>query len=422
MKMKFDNMRCLDMHTMEIFRADVCTDGSVISYVGTDAPHDSYDRIINGNKLLLIPGFNNAHTHSPMTFLRSHAEGLPLDRWLNEAIFPNEAKLTPDDIYTLTKLAAAEYLSGGITSCFDMYFGTDSIAAAFTDTGFRCVFCGALNNFSESIEKIEEDYLKFNKPHSLISYKLGFHAEYTTSIEIMTSLSQLAHKYNAPVWCHNSETRSETDGCIKRYGMTPTALMDSIGMFDFGGGGYHCVYLTPEDMEIFRRHNMTVVTNPASNSKLASGIADLTELAAHGIPLAIGTDGAASNNSLDMFKEMYLASVLQKLKRSDASTMPSKAVLSAAISGGARAMGLDRCGYIEKGMLADLTVIDLSRPSMQPENDIVNDLVFSGSRDIVKMTLVNGQIRYEDGEFYIGEDMNILYEKCRKICKRIFSQ
>lgn len=405
---------------MIVKRGSVCTDGGVFSYVGENAPDEEYDRVIDLKGNLVIPGLCDAHTHSPMVFLRSFAEDLPLDKWLTEAVFPHEAKLTPEDNYTLTKLAVAEYVSNGITSCFDMYYFPEAMARAFNETGFRCTFCGALNNFSESPEKLEEYYLHFNDYDPLISYRLGFHAEYTTSLELMKSVSELAHKYKAPVWCHNSETKSEVEDCISRYGKTPTGIMDSIGMFDFGGGGYHCIYLTPEDYDIFARRNMTVVTNPCSNLKLASGIADVSEVCRRGIELAIGTDGAASNNALDMFREMYLCSVLQKLKCSDAAAMPAENVLRAATLGGAMAMGINS-GVIEVGRNADFAVIDMSAPNMQPENDIVKNLVYSGSGANVILTAVNGNILYEKGEFFIGEDMEQLYGRVRKICERIFS-
>lgn len=420
MKLHLKNCRYIDMRSMAVRSGDICTDNGVFSYVGEAAPDIEYDRVIEMNGDLVIPGFCNAHTHSPMVFLRSFAEDLPLDRWLSEAVFPSEAKLTPEDNYIFTKLAVCEYVSNGITSCFDMYFFPEAMAEAFAETGFRCTFCGAMNNFSQSPEMLEDCYVKLNSFNPLISYKLGFHAEYTTSLDLMKAVSQLAHKYKAPVWCHNSETKSEVEDCISRYGMTPTGIMDSIGMFDFGGGGYHCIYLSDEDMDIFSRRGLTAVTNPCSNLKLASGIADLTRLKEKGIRLAVGTDGAASNNALDMFREMYLCSVLQKLKYSDASAMPAADVLYAATVGGSEAMGINS-GFIEVGRNADFAVIDMKAPNMRPENDIVKNLVFSGSGANVLMTAVNGRILYEKGEYFIGEDIDSLYRKAEKICERIFS-
>lgn len=419
MKTKLFNGRYLDTDSMTVSSGTICIENGVFSYVGDNPESETFDREIDLKGNLVIPGFCNAHTHSPMVFLRSYAEDLPLDRWLNEAVFPNEAKLIPEDYYTLTKLAVCEYLAGGITSCFDMYFCPENMARAFAEMGFRCTFCGAVNNFSESVEKLEEYYNRFNSYDSLISYKLGFHAEYTTSSELMKKIAALAEKYSAPVWCHNSETRAEVEGCIERYGMTPTAYMDSIGMFNYGGGGYHCIYLDSNDMEIFRKRNLTAVTNPSSNLKLASGIADLTALMEKGIHLAIGTDGAASNNALNMFREMYLAAVLQKLKYNDAAAMPAEDILRAATKGGAEAMGINS-GSIRVGMNADFAVIDMQKPNMQPENSIVKNLVFSGASENVIMTAVNGRILYDNGDF-IGVDTERLYSDTKKICERIFA-
>lgn len=421
MRILLKNCRFLDVREMTVRNGDILIEDGAFAKVGgsIDSPAD---RSIDLENDLVIPGFCDAHTHSPMVFLRSSAEDLPLDRWLNEAVFPHEAKLTPEDNYIFTKLAVCEYLSSGITSCFDMYSYQEAMAQAFVDTGFRCVFCGAINDFGGTPESMEELYLKLNGKDPLISYQLGFHAEYTTSPGMMKGISELAHKYKAPVWCHNSETRSEVEGCIGRYGMTPTEYMDSIGLFDYGGGGYHCVYLSDNDMEIFRRRGLTAVTNPCSNLKLSSGIADLVKMREMGINIAVGTDGAASNNALDMFREMYLAAVLQKLKRDDPSVMPAEAVLYSATAAGAQAMGLSDCGYIEEGMRADLAVIDMHKPNMQPENDIIKNIVFSGSKDNIIMTMVNGKILYEKGEFFIGEDIEQIYEKSKKICERIFAE
>ena len=198
MKLRFYNARYLDTNDMTVKKGTVCTNGERFSYVGSteNAPENEvYDRDIDLKNDLIIPGFCNAHTHSPMVFLRSFAEDLPLDRWLSEAVFPNEAKLLPEDSYTLTKLAVCEYLSGGTTSCFDMYFSApEQTAKAFIDTGFRGVFCGAVNNFCGSPKLLEEHYVKLNSISPLISYKPGFHAEYTTSLEIMEQIAALAQK------------------------------------------------------------------------------------------------------------------------------------------------------------------------------------------------------------------------------------
>ncbi len=419
MRLRLTNARYADMRDFTVKSGDITIENGKFSYVGKSCNNEC-DRVIDLKNDLVIPGFNNAHTHSPMTFLRSYADDLPLDRWLNEAVFPHEARLTPDDCYTLTKLAVCEYLTSGITSCFDMYFNPDAVAQALVDTGFRGVLCGSINDFTDSAEKMDGYFDRINRMSPLVSYVIGFHAEYTCSDRLLRETAQLAHQRKSPVWCHNSETPKETEECIARHGMTPTAYFDSMDMFRYGGGGYHCCYLSDDDFRIFMERGLTVVTNPASNLKLASGVPDLVRADKMGINLAIGTDGPASNNALDMFREMYLTTALQKLTLSDAAAMPAQRVLEAAVCGGAKAMGLDGCGYIEEGMNADFTVIDMSRPNMQPENNILKNLVLSGSKDNIRMTAVNGRILYENGEFFIGEDIFTLYEKAARICERIF--
>ena len=306
-----------------------------------------------------------------------------------------------------------------MTAAFDMYPWPEEMARACVESGFRTVLVSGLNDFVSSPEGLEEDYLKFNSYDPLVSYQLGFHAEYTTSRKILEAVADLAHKYKAPVFTHNSETKGETEGCLERYGMTPTAFLDSLGMFEYGGGGYHCVHITDEDMDIFKNHDMTIVTNPGSNVKLASGIPRLNRMLEKGVRLAIGTDGPASNNCLDMFREMFLVTGLTKLRENDASAMPAEEVLKMACVGGAYAMGLTDCDCIRKGKLADLVLIDLHQPNMQPVNNIVKNLVYSGSKQNVKLVMIDGTVRYEDGTFFIGEDPEEVYRRANAIIERM---
>ena len=417
---RFYNARILTMKDgFEVIDDGVLTtEGERIGYVGEASGEPEgrrYDREIDARGNLLMPGFKNAHTHSGMTFLRSFADDLPLDRWLNEAIFPREARLTYDDIYWSTKLAVMEYLTSGITACFDMYLKPYAIARATEECGFRCVQVGGMNNFSQSIEEQEEWYEKLNGNNPLSSYIFGYHAEYTCSKELLESLSALAHRYNAPVWGHNSETASEVEGCKEKYGMTPTELADSIGLYDNGGGGYHCVYLSDNDIEIFRKRGLYAVMNPGSNTKLASGIAPVSRYQKEGIGLAIGTDGPASNNCLDMFREMFLVTGLAKLKDKDAASVDGNDVLYMATVGGAKAMGLKDSDTLSEGKYADLIMIDMSKPEMQPVNNITKNIVYSGSKADVKMTMVAGRILYEDGRFHIGEDPEVIIKEVGKV-------
>lgn len=394
-----------------IENGEVWTDGDKICYVGESKENDAlFEREIDLNGNLLMPSFKNAHTHSAMTFARSYCDDMPLQEWLYNKIFPLEALLTGDDVAALSKVAFLEYLSGGISACFDMYYFSENMAKASVETGFRTVMCGAVNNFKESVPLLEEYYKKYNSYHDLISYQLGFHAEYTTDEKIMKGIAKLAEKYKAPVYMHSSETMEETQACINSKNKTPTELFDKLGLFNYGGGAFHSVWLCSEDMEIYKKRGVWAVINSGSNCKLASGVARVEDMLNKGINLAIGTDGPSSNNALDMFREMYLTCVLQKIKNKDASSMNANEVLKMATVGSARCMGLNDCDIIQQGKKADLIVIDLKKPSMQPVHDITKNLVYSASKDCIKLTMVNGKILYENGDFPTLDIEKIYYE------------
>ena len=231
-------------------------------------------------------------------------------------------------------------------------------------------------------------------------------------------ISEIAHKYKEPVFTHLSETKAEVEGCRERYGMTPVAFLDSLGMFDYGGGGYHCVHVTEEDIAIMKKRGMYAVSNPGSNTKLASGIAPITQFLKAGVPVALGTDGPASNNCLDMFREMFLVTGLAKLKEEDAAAVDAMEVLKMATVNGAHAMGLGEADVIAEGKLADLIMIDLKTPNMQPLNNIAKNIVYSGSKINVKMTMIGGRILYENGSFLTDEKPEAVYEKANDIISK----
>ncbi len=409
----------------DVLEGEIHIDGDRVSFAGTNEKAGKikdnivWDREIDACGNIVMPGFKDAHTHSAMTFLRSYADDLPLQEWLYNRVFPMEAKLTEEDVLWCSRLAILEYLTSGITANFDMYMKNEANARASAEAGFRTVLCGSINDFGGTIEEIEEEYNHFNSYNPLISYQLGFHAEYTTKRETLERMACLAQKYKAPVYTHNSETKAEVEGCIERYGKTPAAFLDSLGMFEFGGGGFHCVYMTDEDLSIFKEKNIWAVTNPASNVKLASGIAPVQKMLDMGIGLAVGTDGPASNNCLDMFREMFLVTALQKVSIPDASATDANDVLYMATSGGALAMGLKECDTLEKGKYADLIMLDIHQPNMQPLNNISKNIVYSGSKQNVKMTMVAGKILYEDGRFNIGTDAEEIYAKANESIERM---
>lgn len=426
MNIRFYNAKILTMQDEQLIEGELWVQNQKILYVGDGSDVDAvyqelslesivWDREIDCAGNLLMPGFKNAHTHSGMTLLRSYADDMPLSDWLNKQIFPIEAKMDGEMIYHLTKLAVLEYLTSGVTAIFDMYLTPETIAQACVDMGMRCVQVSGQNNFSQSLELTERMYQNLNHDNPLLSYFIGFHAEYTCSRELLESVAALAHKYQAPVFTHLSETQAEVEGCKERYGMSPVKFLDSLGMFDYGGGGYHCVYLDEEDMDIFQNRGLSVVTNPGSNTKLASGIAPISAYLKRGINVAIGTDGPASNNCLDMFREMFLVTGLAKLREQDASAVDAWEVLKMATVGGSKAMNLPDTDVLAKGKQADIILIDLHQPNMQPLNNIPKNLVYSGSKQNVKMTMIQGRILYENGQFTKAYDVEEIYRKANEI-------
>ncbi|HPV70121.1 MAG TPA: amidohydrolase, partial [Bacilli bacterium] len=352
MRILFEDARILTMSDKPIFRGDLVVDGNRIVYIGNNGSRQGpFDRVILCRGNVLMPGFKNAHNHSAMTFLRSYADDLALRDWLYNWVFPIEAKLQPSDVYHLSKLAFAEYLTSGITANFDMYYFPKEIARAAIDFGMRTIILGTPTSFKESISSLRDNYEAINGKSELVSFRLGFHAEYTSTHEMLVSLSGLANELKAPVFTHISETQNEVDGCIERHGDTPAVYFEKLGLFNYGGGGFHGVYLTEQDMEIFKRRNLHLVTCPSSNTKLASGIAPIQKFLDYGINLSLGTDGPASNNSLDFFREMFLVTGLSKLKTMDPASLDGYQVLKMATVGGARALGLDDADTLEVGKL-----------------------------------------------------------------------
>lgn len=429
MNYRFYNAKILTMETMDLIEGELWVQEDKILYVGQESDAAAicrslslesilWDREIDCEGNLLMPGFKNAHTHSAMTFLRSRADDLPLAEWLNNQVFPMEAKLDGEMIYHLTRLAILEYLTSGITSVFDMYLTPETTAKACVEMGMRCVQVGAVSGqegFENSLAKMEERYHTLNQLDPLHSYFIGFHAEYTCSRALLEQVAAMAHKYQAPVFAHLAETKPEVEGCKERYGVTPLQLLDSIGMFDYGGGGYHCVWMEDKDLDIMQKKQLSAVTNPASNMKLASGIAPISEYLKRGINVAIGTDGPASNNCLDMFREMFLVTGLAKLREQDAAAVDALEVLKMATVNGAKAMNLPDADVLAKGKQADIIMIDLNQPNMQPINNIPKNLVYSGSKQNVKMTMIRGKILYENGQFTKEYDVEEIYRKANEI-------
>ncbi len=375
--------------------------------------------VIDGENKLLLPGFVNTHCHVPMVLMRGLGGSLSLQDWLNEAIFPTEAKLSADDVYYGALLGIGEMLKSGITSFSDMYYFSEKIAEASIESGINAniamdgfAFDPLLNNkFSIEKDRLIAFHKSFNNfDDGRIKIDMCIHAEYTTTKERCRMLSEIAQELNSNVQLHLSETKSETESCIKKRNMTPTEYFNNIGLFKNSVTAAHCVYLTENDIDILKENNVSVAHCPVSNLKLASGIADITKMDSKGINITIGTDGAASNDNLNILEELKLTSLLQKAKYGDASLMPPSKIINMASLNGALSQGRHSTGKIEEGYYADLAVIDFSKSNLTPAGDMLNAFLYSAMAENVYMTICHGKVVYKNGVLLTIDEEKVKYE------------
>lgn len=422
MKILFRNASILKMDGSPILYSNLVVEDNRISYIGSEyEKYGPFDRVIECEGNLIMPSFKNAHSHNAMSFLRSKADDDTLHDWLFKQTFPREEKLTPEDIYRLSKVSILEQLTSGISASLDQYYYPLELRRACLDMGFRCCIQGTINK-ETSVEDLVRLYKELNVKDSLVRYSIGYHSEYTSSLEELKAIKKALTQTKSGFQAHIAETKAEVESCIKQRGMSPVKYFDSLGLFKYGGVSIHSVYLSAEDIHTLWKNNVSIVTCPGSNLKLASGIAPVKKYLDEGLLVGIGTDGPSSNNCLDMFKEMQLVINLAKVQSNDVNAISAYDVLKMATVNGAKILGFNDADTLEVGKLADIIEIDLSRPSMQPINNVINNLVYSGGKDVIKLTMVNGKILYEDGKFYVGEDINSIYEKAQEISDRIDSE
>lgn len=420
-KILFKNAKILSMKNANITEGDLLVIDNRIAYIGKESnKYAPFDRVIECDGNLLMPGFKNAHAHSAMVFLRSKADDVALQDWLFNVVFPKEERLIFNDIVNLNKLAYLEYLSSGITTVFEHYFYPLASAETAESFGMRTVLLGAYNAEKLSPIQLNELYNRFNnKKDSLVTYMIGFHAEYTSNEDCFIKTKEALALSHSPFFTHVAETEQEVKECIERYNMPPLKYLVTRGLYDNGGGLYHGIYLNDEEIELVKKHNLFIVSCPASNAKLASGIAPLTKYIKAGINVALGTDGPASNNSLDMFKEMYLAAVLQKLVNKDPIAISAFDILKMATVNGAKAMSLHEADILAVNKLADLIMIDLHAPNMQPNHDIIANLVYAANKGNVLLTMINGKILYHNGEYFVNESKKEIIKNAYVSIKRL---
>jgi len=364
---------------------------------------------------LVLPGLVNCHGHTAMTLVRGLGGGLPLQRWLEEAIFPVEAKMTPEDIAAGVAWGAMEMLAGGTTAVADMYDFPGEGGRVFAELGLKARICrvglsfvpGRIGDCIAFTRTWKDLLATFDIRHSTfgsgpserVKADLCIHSEYLTDEPFCRALAEANRELKRPLHVHVSETLKEHEACLARHGMTPIAYLASTGLLDFGGYAAHCVYCTDDDFRIMREKNVTLVHNPSSNMKLGSGFARIPAAIAAGVNVALGTDGCASNDNLDLFEEMHLASLVHKGLAKDPTVLPAWDVIDMATKNGAMALGLADAGELRVGAAADLCVVGLKKPHLTPALDLPNLVVHSMHASDVVMTMVDGNVLYEDGQW-----------------------
>ncbi len=371
--------------------------GGVISEIEERQPPS---HITHHSSFLVLPGLVNCHCHAPMTLLRGVGGGLPLQRWLTEAIFPLEAKMTPSDIRAGALWGAMEMLAGGTTCVADMYEHPEETMRAFSEAGIRANLCKVgLSSVPNRLADCISFCKSFLISDSSFLIDLCIHSEYLTDESFCRALAAANRELGRPVHFHVSETKKEHEECIARHGKTPIAYLADVGLLDFGGYAAHCVWCTDDDFRIMAQRGVSLVHNPSSNMKLGSGFARVVRARELGVNVALGTDGTASNDNLDMFEEMHLASLIHKGVSHDPTVLSPWDVIEMATKNGAKALGRDDLGEIAVGKKADLCVVDMHRIHLMPAHDIANLVVHSMHASDVVRTVVGGNVLYERGHF-----------------------
>lgn len=404
----------------------LAVDDDTISYIGSQRPDGDFDETKNMSGKLLMPGLINCHNHSPMVLLRGVGSDLPLQQWLFDTVFPIEDRLTAEEIKAGSELALLEMIAGGTVSFSDMYFEPQTTIQAVADAGMKANITRPVQSFdpnetpeqSYRIKESLELYDKYNNSfNGRVLIDFCIHAEYTCTETVAKAYIDEVNARNGNLHIHLSETKKEHDECIEKYGKTPAEWFDGLGGFDSSAFAAHCVWLSESDMELFRRKGVSVVHNPTSNMKLASGFAPIPKMLDMGINVALGTDGASSNNNLDMFEEMHLASVIHNGRTLDATVMNADAVLKTATVNGAKVQRRENCGELRVGNKADIIAISLDAPHLVPALDKKALLTYSAQSSDVAMTMVDGRILYENGEYKTLDKERIYFDVKKSIRK-----
>lgn len=394
----------------------IAVEGGKISYIGKDLP-DSFaaDDVIDGKGMLATAGMVNTHGHVSMTLLRSYADDMALMDWLENKIWPIEAKMNAKDVYWGAMLGIAEMLKSGTTCFADMYCFMDDVARAVAETGIRANLSrGLIGLAPDKDDKLAEntqlvkDWQGYDNGRIRITY--GPHAPYTCPVEYLQKVIEAAQSNNAEIQMHLCETKDEVENCIKEHGVTPIKLMDQLGMFEQGTIAAHCVYLTEDDMDIMAAKNVRVAHNPQSNLKLASGIAPVARMLEKGICVGLGTDGASSNNNLDMLEECRAAAMLHKTTTLNPLAVPAAQAWDMATVNGAKVLGFDELGKLSVGQQADIVLWNMHKPYWYPRHNKLSLLVYAANSSDADTVIVNGKVVLQNGSMTLFDEEKIYAE------------
>ena len=421
------NAFILNSDNSESKKQSLLIKNDIIAEISDEIDESNVDKIIDAEGKILLPGFINTHTHLSMTLFRGLADDLSLDSWLNDHIWPMEANLNGDYCYIGALLGAVELIKSGTTTFSDMYFYMEDVARAIDDAGIRAVLSYGMIDFGDEERRkneINENLSLFKNCNGMadgrIKVFLGPHSPYTASEELLVQVRQLADEYNMGIHIHVSETEKEINDSLDEKGLRPFEYLDKIGLLGPDVVAAHCVWLSDKEIEIIKKHDVKISHNPCSNMKLASGIAPISKLIENDICVSIGTDGASSNNNLDLIEELKTASLLQKVSTLDPKVLNSSQSLAMGTIEGAKALGLDsEIGSIEVGKKADIILIDTNSANMVPDSSsLSSNIIYSANGSNVDTTICNGKILMENKKLTVLDEQEI-FEKAKKAIKEL---
>lgn len=415
MSILYKNINYLDLENEKIIEgADIFIEGNLIKKIGNNLQIKASE-VIDGNFLLMTPGFVNGHTHLGMSYFRNYADDLKLMDWLENEIWPIENKLTADDIYWSSLLSICENIKSGVTNFCDMYYEMDRVCDATIISGIRGTLTRGLTDNDgkgkEKLKSVRELYNNYhNKANGRIKVVPAPHAIYTCSENFLREISDLSKDLDGIINIHLSETKGEVENSLKEHGMTPISYVNSLGLLDNHVIAAHCVHITDEEISLVKDKKFYPIYNPTSNLKLASGFTPVDKLLKNNIIMGIGTDGDSSNNSQNLLQDMHIGAIVNKAREMDEEAVKAIEILKMATINGQKALGISKAGLIKEDYLADLTIFNLKSSNFTPKNNLINALVYSATAEDVRDVLCDGKFVMRNRELVNLDEERIKFE------------